>query len=175
MKTVNVIILGICALVAIFFVCQTILTLVAHVIDKNADAMGTTDMILMGLGNLLAAVVLWLFFMRKEKKYYPKVVKKMTIIQYISGAFFALAFGGVIGVIVDVIKYNTGLIQTDASVEGIMSAGLLLQILVSVVSAGIAEEVLLRGCIQNRLMGRINNALIPIPEKALSGFLILYL
>ena len=59
-----VIILGICALVAIFFVCQTILTLVAHVIDKNADAMGTTDMILMGLGNLLAAVVLWLFFMR---------------------------------------------------------------------------------------------------------------
>lgn len=165
------IILGMGVLVAIFFACQTILPIVMHAIDKNADTSENTTMILLGIGNFLAAVVLWLFFMRREKKYCPKVVRKMTIIQCISGVFFGLAFSGVIGVIVDTIKYCTGLIQTDASVDKLMSAGLLLQIVVSVVSAGLAEEILLRGCIQNRLMGRINNIWAVIITAALFGLI----
>ena len=81
------IILGMGVLVAIFFACQTILPIVMHAIDKNADTSENTTMILLGIGNFLAAVVLWLFFMRREKKYCPKVVRKMTIIQCISGVF----------------------------------------------------------------------------------------
>lgn len=170
-KNPVLIILGIIVLVVIFSVCQTLLPLIAHRIDPNADSQETVNLILLGVGNILAALVLWLFFMRREKKYCPKVVKKMTVLQYFSGAFFCLAFSGVIGVIVDFVKYSTGLIQTDASVEGLMSAGLPLQIAMSVISAGLAEEILLRGCILNRLMGRINNIWAIIITAAIFGLI----
>lgn len=171
-KSVFKVVLGIVAAIVVFFIFQTILPMIEHVITgRGEDTLGNTSLLLMGFGNILAALVIWLCFVRKDKKYYPKVTKKMTVVQYISGVFFCLAFSGIISLLVDCIKYGSGLIKTEASVENLMSSGLILQIIVSVISAAIAEEVLMRGCIQNRLMCRINNAWAFILTAAIFGLI----
>ena len=149
-------ILGIIWVIVIWFFFQVLPSFVFKIFNRDSE-FGNIYYIMMAVGNFIAAFVILFFFLRKEKNYYPKVTKKMSVIEYVSGAFFQLTLSGLISAIVDSIKTLTGAIQTSSAVNGMMEACIPVQILTTVISAAIAEEILLRGCIQNRIMARINN------------------
>lgn len=49
----------------VFCICQTILPMIEHVITgRGEDTLGNTSLLLMGFGNILAALVIWLCFVR---------------------------------------------------------------------------------------------------------------
>lgn len=155
-KNIVIFLLGIVWVIALWFICQTLPTLIVHVADNSKELSPNVSYLLMALGNCIAAFVTWFFFIRKNKKHCPRVIKKMSKIECGSGLFFHLAVSGLISIIVDLIK-STGLFSTAAAVENLVTASIWVQILLSVFSAAIAEELLLRECIQNRFMARFNS------------------
>ena len=149
--------LGVLWVIIVWLFFQTLPPLIYNSFINRGAAQDNTYFLLAALGNCLAATAVYFFFIRKEKKYHPIVIKKMAKKECASAVFFVITISVVISVIVDVISYFSGMIKTDASVENLMSMSLPVQILMSVISAAIAEELLLRYCIQNRLMGNIDN------------------
>ena len=162
--------IGIVWIIVIMLLLQNFPVLIYKFVNREAT-MDSTAVVLSGFGNFAAALVLYLCFIRKEKKYYPTVTRKMTKLECASSLFFLLAVSGVISLIVDLIKFYTGFIATSEAISNVMNMNFFVQLFMSVISAGIAEEVLFRGCIQNRLMCRINNIWAMVITAALFGLI----
>lgn len=154
-KNPVLLILSILGILAIWYLCQGVFSLVYGFITRELQV-GNMQMIMLGLGNILATVIFLFTVMRKDKKYLPKATSKMSKLEIASGMFFVLMLSGLGSVIVDSVRYLTGSLQVDGAVESMYNANIFVQIFVSVISAGVGEEVVFRGCIQNKLMGRIN-------------------